>query len=258
MAWRNNFASAAPGLARGIGGGIGAAAGSFFPVVGTTLGAGLGQTIGGLAGDLAGSYLQEADPRQQAMQEAQDELLQQLRQQGQYSFEPIAQREMNRFNQQIAPGIANQFIGQGSGIRGSAFRNALGQGGVDLSERLAALGSGHQMQSAGLNQNRLAALQNFLGGQQNLSQGNYQFGQNAGFTGQQLGQNYGLGQQGNTLQGLGLGLGQQYQSVWNQGSPGFWKSLGGAIPGVAQAGAQIYGASRGNPTLGQQAGQPNG
>lgn len=232
------------GLGSGLGGGLGGIAGSYFG--NPMLGAQLGQTIGGLAGGLADSYFNRNDPRRKAMQESQDELLAQLRQQGQYDFDPIAQRETTRFNQEILPGIAERFSSMG-GQRSSAFRQQLAGAGGDLAERLAALGAGHQLQAGELNQRRLGALQNFLGGQQNLAQQNYQFGQNQGLARQQLGlqgqgqqQQYSLGKLDRRLAGLGLGLGRQYEPIYNARRPGFVEGLAGSVPAAAQAGARAY------------------
>ncbi len=48
--------------------------------------------------------------------------------------------EMRRFNEQIIPGLAEQFAGMGSGgLSSSGFRNAAVGAGVDLSERLGAI-----------------------------------------------------------------------------------------------------------------------
>lgn len=71
--------------------------------------------------------------------------------------------ELRRFNQEIIPGLAEQFAGMGSGgLSSSGFRNAAVNAGVDLSERLGAIRANLRNQSA---QN----LQNL--GQQGL--GNY-------------------------------------------------------------------------------------
>lgn len=73
---------------------------------------------------------------------------------------------MRQFNQQIIPGIAERFAGQG-GLSSSGFQNALGSAGADLSERLAALRGGLQNQAAGqalgYAQQPQSNLQNLLG-----------------------------------------------------------------------------------------------
>lgn len=57
---------------------------------------------------------------------------------------------MRQFNEQIIPGIAERFSGAGSGSqKSSAFQQALGQSGADLSERLGALRGGLQQNAAG-------------------------------------------------------------------------------------------------------------
>lgn len=108
------------------------------------IGAGMGKGAGGAYGSAADFYydIMNNDP----------EMLQQL-------FAP----EMRRFNQDIIPGLAEQFAGMGSGaLSSSGFRNAGVQAGTDLSERLA------QMRM-GLRQNAAQGLQNI--GQAGL--GNY-------------------------------------------------------------------------------------
>jgi hypothetical protein len=55
-------------------------------------------------------------------------------------YDQLAAPELRRFNQQIAPGIMEQFAGMGAGgLDSSGFQHALANAGVDLSERLAAM-----------------------------------------------------------------------------------------------------------------------
>lgn len=75
---------------------------------------------------------------------------------------------MRQFNEQIIPGIAERFSGLGSGAQSSsAFQQALGGAGADLSERLGALRGGLQMQAVpqalGYAQQPFTNLQNLLG-----------------------------------------------------------------------------------------------
>lgn len=57
---------------------------------------------------------------------------------------------MRQFNEQIIPQLAERFSGAGAGAQSSsAFQQALGQSGADLSERLAALKGNLGMQAAG-------------------------------------------------------------------------------------------------------------
>ena len=57
---------------------------------------------------------------------------------------------MRQFNERIIPGLAERFAGAGAGAQSSsAFQNALGSAGADLSERLGALRGGLQGQAAG-------------------------------------------------------------------------------------------------------------
>lgn len=77
-------------------------------------------------------------------------------------FEAFARPEMRRFQQDIIPGIAEQFAGMGSGgLSSSGFRNSAVQAGTDLSERLGQI-------RAQLRQQAAQGLQNL--GQQGLGQ----------------------------------------------------------------------------------------
>ncbi len=62
----------------------------------------------------------------------------------------FAAPEMRRFNQEIIPGLAEQFAGMGSGggVGSSGFRNAAATAGADLSERLASMRQGLRQQAA--------------------------------------------------------------------------------------------------------------
>lgn len=75
---------------------------------------------------------------------------------------------MRQFNEQIVPGIAERFSSLGSGAQSSsAFQQALGGAGADLSERLGALRGGLQGQAAnqalGYAQQPVSNLQSLLG-----------------------------------------------------------------------------------------------
>lgn len=55
-------------------------------------------------------------------------------------FQAMAAPEMRQFNEQIIPGLSEQFAGMGSGgLSSSGFRNAAVGAGADLSERLGAM-----------------------------------------------------------------------------------------------------------------------
>ena len=78
-------------------------------------------------------------------------------------MERFAAPEMRRFNEQIIPGLSEQFAGMGSGgLSSSSFRNAAVNAGTDLSERLGSI-------RANLRQSGAQGLQNI--GTQGL--GNY-------------------------------------------------------------------------------------
>ena len=111
---------------------------------------------------------------------------------------------MRQFNEQIVPGIAERFSGLGSGAQSSsAFQQALGGAGADLSERLGALRGGLQGQAAnqalGYAQQPVSNLQNFLGMQtQAFAPKQPSFGQQLG-TGLIGGLGTGLGMGGGSL-----------------------------------------------------------
>jgi hypothetical protein len=78
-------------------------------------------------------------------------------------FQAFAAPEMRRFNEEIIPGISEQFAGMGAGgLSSSGFRNAAVNAGTDLSERLGALRAQLRQQSA-------QGLQNFAQGGLNPS-----------------------------------------------------------------------------------------
>lgn len=129
------------------GGASGALGGSAFGPVGTAVGGGLG-ALGGALGLLdKPENLQEFDrftPEQQALV---SQLLGALTGQGGpqggvlgdlLNSDALENRAMRQFQEQTIPGLAERFAGLGA-QSSSAFQQALGQSGADLSERLAAL-----------------------------------------------------------------------------------------------------------------------
>jgi len=65
------------------------------------------------------------------------------------TFNAFAAPEMRRFNEEIIPGLSEQFAGMGSGgLSSSGFRNAAVNAGTDLSERLGALRAQLRQQGA--------------------------------------------------------------------------------------------------------------
>jgi len=73
-------------------------------------------------------------------------------------FQSYAAPEMRRFNEEIIPGLSEQFAGMGSGgLSSSGFRNAAVGAGTDLSERLGSIRAQLRQQSA-------QGLQNFAQG----------------------------------------------------------------------------------------------
>lgn len=65
------------------------------------------------------------------------------------TFNQMAAPEMRRFNEEIVPGLSEQFAGFGSGgLASSGFRNAAVNAGTDLSERLGAIRAQLRQQGA--------------------------------------------------------------------------------------------------------------
>lgn len=71
--------------------------------------------------------------------------------------------QMRQYNEEIVPGLSEQFAGMGAGgLTSSGFRNAQIQGATDLSERLGAIRANLRQQAAqGLTGIGQAGLQNF-------------------------------------------------------------------------------------------------
>lgn len=170
----------------------GGALGSFIPGVGTAIGGAIGSAAGGLLGSALSPRSSATPQNPQLMnnqsmgqyntqelpggttavqmpnftpqqQQALSQLLQQslggLQNLPQADFNKIRQAETSNFYQNIVPGIAERFTGAGAGgQRSSAFAQSLGSAGAGLSERLAAMEQGFNMQNKGLDQQRLLAL----------------------------------------------------------------------------------------------------
>jgi hypothetical protein len=67
------------------------------------------------------------------------------------TFDAMAAPETRRFNEEIIPGLSEQFAGMGfggSGLSGSGFRNAAVNAGTDLAERLGAIRANLRQQGA--------------------------------------------------------------------------------------------------------------
>lgn len=151
---------------------------------------------------------QPADPNVQAQQN----YLQQIQQPINMGMGNRQQQLMDQFQQQLIPGIQEQFAGAG-GMRSSAFGQQMGGAGRSLMNDLGALGEQNQYQNQALNLQRLGELRGHLGQQQGF-----------GLQAQQMGQNFNLGQQNaNTnrmgaFAGLlgnlgGMGMARQYDTV---------------------------------------------
>ena len=90
----------------------------------------MGQGAGGAFGDSADYFRKILDDNPELMQQF---------------FAP----EMRKFNQDIIPGLSEQFAGMGSGgLSSSGFRNAAVNAGTDLQERLGAIRAGLKQNAA--------------------------------------------------------------------------------------------------------------
>jgi hypothetical protein len=133
-------------------------------------------------------------------------------------FNAFAAPQLRQYNQDIIPGISEQFAGMGSGgLSSSGFRNAQVQGATDLSERLGAI-------RANLRQSSAQGLQQI--GQQALNPTT----ENMMYQGQP-----GFGQSFAT--GLGNGIGQAATSFATGGLSGF----SNPFAGKAQTNSAPYG-----------------
>jgi hypothetical protein len=82
-----------------------------------------------------------------------------LQQLPQAEFGPLRQQAMSQFQEDIVPGIAERFTAGGAGSqRSSAFQQAMGGAGAGLSERLAAMEQGFNLQRRGQEQSLLMNL----------------------------------------------------------------------------------------------------
>jgi len=153
---------------------------------GSALGSNVGQQIlGNLGTGLAGMGFQKmfgggTGPSPED-QQARSGYLQQLQQPNQFDFEPIRQEEIRRFREELLPMIGEEYAGIRSGAPNLRKERAT----TDLSARLASLQQQFGLQNAGLEQNRMGMLGNYLQGQQNYGlnrasnrQNAYQFGNN--------------------------------------------------------------------------------
>lgn len=128
-------------------------------------------------------------------------------------YNAFAAPAMRQYNQDIVPGISEQFAGMGSGgLSSSGFRNAQVQGATDLSERLGAI-------RAQLRQSGAQGLQNIgQAGLQNFSQ-MYQQPGTEGFLGSvapAIGAGIGMGVGGPLGSAIGSGLGSWFGGGGNK------------------------------------------
>lgn len=65
---------------------------------------------------------------------------------GQFDFEPVAQREMSRFQTETIPSLSQRLTNLGAGLSSSGRQGSLTGAGIDLAERLAAFRSQYNLQ----------------------------------------------------------------------------------------------------------------
>lgn len=158
-------------LIGGLGGAAsGAAIGSAVPGIGTAIGAGLGGLIGLFSG--GDKAKKEKIKQQSTLRPEQEALYQQAINAGlnpgaggafgdaadyyrnnlsdnPADFDAFAAPQLRQYNEEIVPGLSEQFAGMGAGgLSSSGFRNAQIQGATDLSERLGALRANLRQASA--------------------------------------------------------------------------------------------------------------
>jgi hypothetical protein len=151
-----DWGSAAGGALSGAG--TGATIGSVVPGVGTGLGAGIGAGVGGLAGLFGGLDIKEKLSEFDRFSPEQKALLSQILSAltgeaptggllGQaFDTSALERPALRQFYEKTIPSLAERFAGAGAGAQSSsAFQQALGQAGVDLSERLAAMAQQQRM-----------------------------------------------------------------------------------------------------------------
>lgn len=228
-----------------------------LPVLGGIYGGPGGLALGGFLGQGLGGALRHLTSEPSQNQLDTQDLIRQLQQPYQFNFQPIANEEMRRFQQQTVPSLAERFSGLDA-QRSSAFRQSLGAAGSDLSSRLAALQAQTGLQSAGINQQRMGQLGSLLSGQQQMANQQDQYRQglynnmlgNAvqgylGMGGQELQRQLGVGgllgqaagMQGNYnlgglngLSGLsGQGLNQGVSNMYQARQPGVLESVLGPL-----------------------------
>lgn len=226
---------------------------------------GLARGFGGLANAIAGNNNNQMVPNaammggmigpqqmnpERAMQRA---YMQQIQQPYQFDYANQRQQLLNQFNQQQLPQLAQRFAG--SNALGSSYFNKAATGALgNLNTNLGALEELGRFKEAGLNQNRLGSIANYLNGQQQLGLGARQLAQQGTIAQrqnalQQMGLMGGFAQEQqqnymnqlmdalNAQGGLGnLAMGQAYQPVQQQPNQSPWA-------GLVQGGAQALGTA---------------
>jgi hypothetical protein len=114
--------------------------------------AGVGGMLGGLFGGGGFKGRPEKVEQYNRFTPQQQTAMNQMLMQGMQNadFGNIENREVNRFNTQTIPGLAERFTAMGNGQRSSGFQQALGMAGAGLGENLAAQRSQFGMQQLGM------------------------------------------------------------------------------------------------------------
>lgn len=142
------------------------------------------------------------------------------------AFDAFAAPEMRQFQQDIIPGLSEQFAGMGSGgLTSSGFRNAAVSAGTDLQERLGSIRAQLRQQGA----QGLASL---------AQQGLQPVTQTVGIPGSQ-------GFAAPILQGLGTGLGA---AVGGPAGAAVGGAVGGGFGSLFNRNTSPYGGIGANPT----------
>jgi hypothetical protein len=229
--FRSGLASGLEGLGN-ISRGSGALVGSLWGPAGIAAGGVGGNVLGSLLGGLAGLIRpgQAGGQQLSPMQQAQNELLAQLRQPTEaFNAAPLEAEAMRQFNQQIIPGISENFGGRGL-LQSSGFQQALAGAGGNLASQLAAMRPQLEAQRLEFEQNRLGNLGGFLSGQQQQSLAERQLQQNGANMAQQNQFNQMLGQLGAQQENLGPLAALLQQQMAPQGTPSTMPGQMGYIP----------------------------
>lgn len=136
----------------------------FDPLTGALIAGGISAGASALQGAFArkGRYRQlpTQNPQQQQRSQWAGQKAQDIYNNPMQGFDPIAQRATNQYKNQVVPALAERFTAHTNGALSSpSFASQINQGGIDLQERLAALGAQYGLQRQGLANNLLSQSQ---------------------------------------------------------------------------------------------------